>query len=162
MLPQKVLTHPSSFHNPFQSQRPRLGICFVKPESHSCILLNISGEKEYLLPSIPEGGDAAVSHQDSIISGSPKQEGSLNAGKKKAKQKSTPMLSCLEENWPEILNPLRKRKKNDCETQNTEVYPCHKYASRKQRRSIGKEKEMRSWPPGRNCQGNKEIQPKRK
>lgn len=160
MLPQKVLTYPSSFHHPFQSQRPRLSIWFVKPESPSCILLTTSGEKEYLLPSIHEVGDAAVSHQDSTISGSPKQEGSLNVGKEKAKQKSTPMLSCLEENllthWGrERRMTVRSRIQRSTHVTNMQV----------QSREEPSEKR-RKWEAGHQVGtisvSDKEIQPKRK
>lgn len=87
-------------------------------------------------------GDAAVSHQDSTIWGSPKQDGSLDVGKKKSKQKSTTMISCLDENVPEIPNPQTK-KNDDCEIQKREINPCHKYSGRKHRRVVENEKETR-------------------
>lgn len=65
----------------------------------------------YLLPLVTEVGDAAVSHQDSTIWDSPKQEGSLDVRQKKTKQKSTTVLNCLEENLPEIPDPRQGRER---------------------------------------------------
>lgn len=65
----------------------------------------------YLLLLVTEVGDAAVSHQDSTIWDSPKQEGSLDVRQKKTKQKSTTVLNCLEENLPEIPDPHQGRER---------------------------------------------------
>ena len=102
----------------------------------------------YLLPLVTEVGDAAVSHQDSTIWDSPKQEGSLDVRQKKTKQKSTTVLNCLEDNLPETPDPSRKRK-NDCEIWKTEIKI---HVTRVHGRVTEKEKETRSWPLSRNYQ----------
>lgn len=78
----------------------------------------------------------------------------------KTEQKATSVLSCPEENLPKIPDPSRKKKKNECEIQKTEINPSHK-SGREWRKVRKTEKEAGSWPLGSDSQCSKEIQPRR-